>query len=127
MYGLLALDWVPTAISTTPPAGHGPAIVRNDPFDHVIRVTDGWADLGSETFIAQMRPKKLVDSAVPAAPIVDFTVEVDQDVLDLLIIISLTSTETTALPKKGFWDLQQVDGSTLLQGPVVVVGDVTRG
>jgi hypothetical protein len=125
MFANLDLNWKPTADSTTPPAGRAPAIVRNDPYTHVVVVTGGWADLGGETFEAQIRTARLTGSTVAAAT-ADFTVTTAQDVLDLHIILSLTAAQTTALPAAGFWDLQQVDGSTLLAGKVKVLDDVTR-
>lgn len=144
MYGVLNLDWKPSADSLTPPAGRAPAIVRDDPYTHGIVVPGGWADLGSETFEAQLRLERLTGSTAGAATAAftvvnergvydsgtdEFTETVDGP--DLRIVISLTAAVTLALPsslstKAGFWDLQQVDGSTLLAGKVKVLDDVTR-
>ncbi len=125
MFAILDLTWKPSASSTTPPAGKAPAIIRDDPYVHVIVVTDGWADLGGEDFEAQVRTARLPgDTDDPAT--VDFTVTKDQDVADLHIILSLTAAQTLGLPAAGFWDLQMVDGSTLLAGKVKVLDDVTR-
>jgi hypothetical protein len=125
MYAVLDLTWKPTADSTTPPAGKAPAIVRNDPYDHTFRVTAGWADLGAETFIAQVRPARLTGSTAAAAT-ADFEVETEQDGVDLLIHLHLDASVTTALPAALFWDVQQVDGSTIVAGKAKVLDDVTR-
>lgn len=140
MYGVLDLTWKPSSQSTSPPVGKAPAIVRNDPYTHLIVVTDGWADLGSEVFIAQLRLARLTGSTAADAT-ADFTVNnlrgtVDEDGIftediegaDLAIEITLTAAQTTALPAAfaGFWDLQQVDAETLLAGKAKVLDDVTR-
>jgi hypothetical protein len=125
MYGLLDLVWKPSASSTEPPAGKAPALIRDDPYTHVIVVTDGWADLGTEDFEAQIRTARLTgDTDDPAT--VDFTVTTEQDGTDLQIILALTAAQTLDLPAAGFWDLQMVDGGTLLAGKVKVLDDVTR-
>lgn len=127
MYALLDLIWKPTASSTVPSVGKAPAIVRNDPYTHVIRITDGWADLGSESFIAQIRGARLVGADESSdTVIVDFAVSTSQDGTDLLIVIALTAEQTTSMPTAGFWDLQQVDGETLFSGKTKVLDDVTR-
>jgi hypothetical protein len=125
MYGLLDLVWKPSASSTEPPAGKAPALIRDDPYTHVIVVTDGWADLGTEDFEAQIRTARLTgDTDDPAT--VDFTVTTEQDGADLNIILALTAAQTLELPAAGYWDLQMVDGGTLLAGKVKVLDDVTR-
>jgi hypothetical protein len=125
MYGLLDLVWKPSASSTEPPAGKAPALVRDDPYTHVIVVTGGWADLGTETFEAQIRTARLTgDTVAPAT--VDFTVTTAQDGTDLRIILALTAAQTLDLPAAGYWDLQMVDGETLLAGKVKVLDDITR-
>lgn len=125
MYGLLDLTWQPSASQTEPPAGKAPALIRDDPYTHVIVVTGGWADLGAETFEAQIRTARLTgDTDAPAT--VAFTVTTEQAVADLRIILSLTAAQTLELPAEAYWDLQQVDGSTLLAGEVQVLNDVTR-
>src|SRR5690349_20046058 len=125
MFANLDLSWKPSATSTEPPAGKAPALIRDDPYTHVIVVTDGWATLGTEEFEAQIRTARLTgDTDDPAT--VDFTVTTEQDVADLHIILSLTAAQTLDLPAAGFWDLQQVDGGTLLAGKVKVLDDITR-
>ncbi len=139
MFANLDLSWKPSTASTEPPAGKAPAIVRDDPYTHGIVVVAGWADLGSETFEAQFRTARLSGSTAAAAT-ADFTVVNERGVYDpdtevftetvdgadLRIVISLTRAQTVALPSSGFWDCQQVDGSTLLAGRVTVLDDVTR-
>lgn len=126
MYAVLDLVWKPTADSTSPPTGKAPAIVRNDPYDHTFRVTAAWADLGTETFEAQVRTARLTGSTAAAAT-VDFAVETEQDGVDLLIHLHLTATQTTSLPSVPlFWDCQMVDGSTIVAGKAKVLDDVTR-
>jgi hypothetical protein len=126
MYALLDLNWKPSADSTTPPTGKAPAIVRNDPYDHTLVVTAGWADLGTEEFEAQLRTARLTGSTAGDAA-ASFDVETEQDGVDLLIHIHLDATVTTALPTAPlFWDCQQVDGSTILAGKAKVLDDVTR-
>lgn len=127
MFAILDLTWKPSATSTSPPVGKAPAIYRNDPYDHTIRVTDGWADLGAEEFAAQVRPARLTgeDAATATA---DFDVTTEQDSADLLIHLHLDADVTTALAATdvAFWDLQQLDGSTLLAGKAKILDDVTR-
>ena len=125
MYAALDLVWKPSAASTSPPAGKGPALIRDDPYTHVFVVTDGWADLGAEEFEAQIRTARLTGDTAAAAT-VDFTVTTEQDGTDLRIILALTAAQTLDLPAAGFWDLQQVDGGTLVAGKVKVLDDVTR-
>lgn len=140
MYGILDLTWKPSSQSTSPPVGRAPAIVRNDPYTHLVVVERGWADLGSEEFVAQLRLERLTGSTAGDAT-ADFTVNnlrgtVDVDGIfaeapagaDLAIEIALLASETTALPAafSGFWDLQQVDAETLLAGKAKVLDDVTR-
>lgn len=130
MYGILDLTWKPSSQSTSPPTGKAGAIVRNDPYTHRIVVTDGWADLGTEEFEAQIRLKRLTGADDPAAT-ADFVVVTAQDGDDLWITLNLTAEQTTDLPNAlaqqgGYWDLQQVDGPTLLAGKVKVLDDVTR-
>jgi hypothetical protein len=125
MFASLDLVWKPSSTSTSPPAGKAPAIIRDDPYTHVFVVEDGWADLGSEDFEAQIRTARLTgDTDDPAT--VDFTVTTEQDGADLRIILALTAAQTLELPKEGFWDLQQIDGGTLVAGKVKVLDDVTR-
>lgn len=125
MFAILDLTWKPSVTSTSPPMGKAPALVRDDPYDHTFRVTDGWADLGGETFAAQLRPARLTGSTAADAT-ADFDVETEQDGDDLLIHLHLDATATAALPSAMFWDCQQVDGSTLLAGKAKVLDDVTR-
>ena len=125
MYGILDLTWKPSADQSSPPAGKAPAIIRDDPYTHVFVVTDGWADLGSEDFEAQIRTARLTGDT-DAAATVDFTVTTEQDTTDLRIILALTAAQTLDLPSAGFWDCQMVDGPTLLAGKVKVLDDVTR-
>ena len=125
MYALLDLVWKPNATQTEPPAGRAPAIIRDDPYTHTFVVTGGWADLGGESFEAQIRTARLTGDTAAAAT-VDFTVTTEQDGTDLLIHLSLTAAQTLGLPAAGFWDLQQVDGGTLVAGKVKVLDDVTR-
>lgn len=137
MYAILDLTWKPSAQSSSPPTGKAPAIVRNDPYSHLIVVEDGWADLGSEVFLAQFRLARLTGETAGDAT-VDFTVTnlrgtvtdgiFAEDVggADLAIHLALLADETTGLPSAGFWDLQQQDAETLLAGKVKVLDDVTR-
>lgn len=129
MYGLLDLTWKVSATDPTPPTGKGPCIIRDDPFDHTVRVTAGWADLGSETFVAQARLARLTSSTAAAAT-VDFEVTTEQDGVDLLIHLHIDQAVTRALPEAltggGFWDCQMVDGPTLLAGKVKLLDDVSR-
>jgi hypothetical protein len=124
MYGILDLIWEPTGATTLSP-GQAPAIVRNDPYDHTIRVTDGWADLGAETYHSQLRESRL-DGPTTDDPAASFAIETDQDGTDLLIALHLDATVTTSLPSSLLWDLQMDNGETLLAGKARVVGDVTR-
>jgi hypothetical protein len=145
MFGILDLTWKPSATSTSPPAGKAPAVIRNDPYTHGIVVAGGWATLGAENFDAQIRAARLTGATAGAA-LADFTVVNERGVYndavvpptftetvdgpDLRIVISLTAVLTTALPVQGtstwYWDVQQVDGSTLLAGKVKMLDDVTR-
>lgn len=125
MFAILDLSWKPSVSQTEPPAGKGPALIRDDPYTHVFVVTDGWADLGGEEFEAQIRPARL-GGATDDPATVDFTVTTEQDVDDLRIVLALTAAQTLELPTSGYWDLQMVDGQTLLAGKVKVLDDVTR-
>lgn len=125
MYAVLDLTWKPSADSSTPPAGKAPAIVRNDPYDHTFRVTAGWADLGAETFEAQLRTARLTGTTAGTAT-ADFEVTTEQDGVDLLIHLHLDAVDTTDLPSALFFDCQQVDGSTIVAGKAKVLDDVTR-
>jgi hypothetical protein len=131
VYGVLNLTWVPSVDEQEgPPVGYAPAIVRNDPYTLVIRVTDGWADLGAETFSAQIRALRLTGTT-DVAPEASFVVDVTQDGDDVLIVLDLMAESSTGLPtttrrRPIYWDLQQDDGPTLLAGEVQVVDDVTR-
>jgi hypothetical protein len=124
VYASLDLNWQPGA-SASPPRGKAPAILRDDPYTHTIRVTGGWGALGAEQFAAQLRRRRLSSGAADD-PVEEFTVDVEQDDDDLLIVLALTAAQTVALPVTGYWDLQQVDGPTLLAGTFKVLDDVTR-
>lgn len=144
MYGILDLTWKPSASEPSPPVGKAPAIIRNDPYDHGIVVAGAWDTLGAEVFEAQLRLARLTGATAGAATAVfsvvnergtydaeaeEFTEAVDGE--DLRIVIGLTAEQTSALPANlaktaGFWDMQQVDGSTILAGKAKVLDDVTR-
>jgi hypothetical protein len=129
MYGVLDLTWKPSPSQPTPPEGKAPCLIRNDPYDHTIRVTGGWADLGGEEFVAQARLARLTGATAGDAT-VDFEVTKEQDALDLLIHFHVDQAVTTALPTAlsagGFWDCQIVDGHTILAGKAKLLDDVTR-
>jgi hypothetical protein len=125
VFAVLDFTWKPTADSTEPPAGKAPALVRNDPFDHTFRVTDGWADLGGETFAAQFRTARLT-GATAGTPAAEVDVETEQDGTDLLIHFHLDAEDTTSLASALFFDCQQVGGSTVVAGKAKVLDDVTR-
>lgn len=129
MYGLLDLTWKVSASQPTPPEGKGPCLIRNDPYDHTIRVTGGWADLGGGEFVAQARLARLTGATAGDAT-VDFEVDKEQDGLDLLIHFHVDASVTTALPvaltSGGFWDCQIVDGPTILAGKAKLLDDVSR-
>ena len=131
MYGVLDLNWKTSVAHPTPPAGRGPCLIRDDPFDHTIRVTGGWADIGSEEFVAQARLARLT-SATAGDATVDFEITKEQDNQDLLIHLHVDPAVTKALPaaltrgEGGFWDCQIVDGPTILAGKVKLLDDVSR-
>lgn len=129
MFGILDLTWKPSASQTSPPAGKASAIVRDDPYEHTLRVTDGWLDgLGTDEWYAQLRRARLTSSTA-GDPVADFDVDTLQDADDLLVILSLTAEVTADLPPSTvdlFWDLQSVDGGTLLAGKAKVLDDVSR-
>lgn len=129
MYGLLDLTWKVSATQPTPPEGKAPCIIRDDPYDHTVRVTGGWADLGSEVFVAQARLTRLTGATAGDAT-VDFEVTNEQDGVDLLIHFHVDQDVTRALPVAltggGFWDCQIVDGPTILAGKAKLLDDVSR-
>lgn len=133
MFATLDLTWKPSAGVATPPAGKAPAIIRNDTYAHTIRVTDGVLNGYDDwTWIAQIRPLRLVAGATVAAALASFTVTLEADGDDLLVHLLLSSTATTALslPKAGaFWDLQLTNAgvvATWLAGKVKILDDVSR-
>lgn len=129
MWGILDLTWKTSAAQPTPPEGKGPCLIRDDPYDHTIRVTGGWADIGSEEFVAQARLARLT-SATAGDATVDFEITKEQDGLDLLIHLHVDQAVTKALPagltSGGFWDCQIVDGPTILAGKAKLLDDVSR-
>lgn len=59
---------------------------------------------------------------------VSFTVDTS-DAANGRIVVSLTATQTAAMTKNGYWDLQSTRGSevkTWIRGKVLVMKDVTR-
>lgn len=131
MFGILDLNWKPTADQDTPPVGRAPAIVRNDTWTHTIRVIDGAANgFDSWDWAAQVRAARLTGSTA-GTPLASMEVSLEVDDDDLLVHLGLPSTVTTGLelPQGGVWDLQLTDGTTVttwLQGKVKVLDDVTR-
>lgn len=129
MWGSLDLTWKPSEAQPTPPKGKAPCLIRDDPYDHTIRVTGGWADIGSEEFVAQARLARLT-SATAGDATVDFEITKEQDGEDLLIHLHVDQAVTKALPtglaSGGFWDCQIVDGPTILAGKVKLLDDVSR-
>lgn len=129
MFGVLDLDWQPSAKLPEMPVGHGPAIVRNDTYAHRIRILDG-VENGYDTadFEAQVRLQRV--GPTEGDPVAIFTVVTEVDGADVLVTFSLTSAETTALGFSiAYWDLQVTQGvtvTTLLSGRVRVANDVTR-
>lgn len=134
MPGILHLDWDPSAKSagTAPPAGHANALYRGDTYEHEFQL---WQDEAktvpfeiTDPVFAQIRPRRLDEDDLVAAPLASFTCDVSGAGLNI-ITITLLAAQTLVLPSKGFWDLQvnNVDPiTTLLLGKVVVLDDVTR-
>lgn len=129
MYGVLNINWVPTAEEPEPADGQIEAIVRGDTFAHEFPF---WSDEEQTvpfdiegTVTAQIRSRRLKNGATVGTPDAVFSVLV----VDNVVTVSLTPAQTQILPTNGFWDLQQSQGgvvTTLLAGATLVVDDVTR-
>lgn len=129
VYAQLDLTWKPSADQDAPPLGKGSAIIRGDDYTHTIRVEDGWLNnLQDFDYAAQIRALRLT-GATAGVPLVSFTVTLDQDGDDLLIILTVGNSDTLELPSGWFWDLQQTATgviTTLLSGRGKTLDDVTR-
>lgn len=129
--GVLDLIWRPAVGETEPPAGQAPGIYRHDTYLHVLRL---WSNPPTNTvpfdlegdFTAQLREELVVDGEDPGTPLAEFTVNIIDNEIHLL----LPSTTTKGLIVAGFWDLQNtlVDDTvqTFLAGKFKVFDDVTR-
>ena len=133
MPALLDLVWKYSAAHPTPPDGQAPAIYRGDTYTRPLQwwtdstnTTPLPLDVGA-TYAAQIRENRLTAGATAGTPLASFALSVDQP--NGLIIMTLTPTQTLALPSVGFWDIQENLGgviTTLIAGKVKVLDDVTR-
>ena len=132
MAGILHFTWDPVDSTETRPVDSARAIKRGDTFARTIRFwTDSTKTVArplTGTFLCQLRLKEIGPSN-PTEPVVAEVTVDDTDAATGVLVLRMEPDVTVALPKSGFWDLQNdVAGvvTTLIGGKFATDNDVSR-
>jgi hypothetical protein len=132
---LFDLTWKPSAESSELPEDQypylGPAVYRGDGYTITLTLLteDGATPteyIPEGTLSAQVRSARINPSATPGDALLDFGV----DVVDNVVTLTLTGEQTATLPVSAYWDVQESfdDGEpvTWFTGKIKSWGDITR-